>query len=332
MKTTNPQARARHALYRHIKRPRWGLAVLAWDHLDKRGYQFEDGKLRVFNSDFYRLLEEVDPPADRARQVLEQLGHAVERNEAVKSSKEDVLIPIAEQIAYFKELYPDGFAGDAWTSKMRGRAAKTALKRHRDPVVKRARERLASERLERLIDAQKYDGVIESLIDVLVQTDLVSASKLKPLRSVPHRHQEALAIALQGLLNSDGAFASRFDDFVRSIGEPDWELATAPLTLVDPERHVCIKSIVFKQQALWMAPQLEHARLPTARTYQRYQQMAQAVFEQLVEAGLNPRDLLDVHDFIYLTLRPSVRKLLIERSRERNARDASARSPNRDAA
>jgi len=39
----------------------------------------------------------------------------------------------------------------------------------------------------------------------------------------------------------------------------------------------------------------------------------------LEEAGVPPRDLLDVHDFIDLTLRPATRKLLAERGREHSA-------------
>lgn len=327
---TKPTARANdnpQVLYRHVKRPRWGLAVMAWDNFDKRGYQFEDGKLRIFKRGFYRLLEEVDPPADQTRRVLERLGRASERLEAVKNSKSDVLIPLAEQIAYFKEQYPDGFGGDSWTAKMRGRGAKKALKRHRDPVVKRARKLLARERLERLIEARQHDEVIEALVDVLGRTNLVTASKLEPLRCANTRQREVIAVALQRLLHGDGPFDARFDDFVRSTGEPSWELATAPMALVHPEEHVSVKPSVFNQQALWMAPRLEQTRHPTAQAYHRYHRMALAVSDQLVAAGVKPRDLLDLHDFINVTLRPAARKLLAARGRERGARAAATRQP-----
>lgn len=325
--TTSPED-SPQVLYRHVKRPRWGLAMLAWDdNHDKRGYQFEDGKLRIFKRGFYRLLEEVDPPADRAQRVLERLGRATERLEAVKNSKSNVLIPIAEQIAYFKEQYPDGFAGDSWTAKMRGRGAKKALKRHRDPVVKRARKLLAQKRLERLIEARQYDEVIEALVDVLGRTSLVTAGKLEPLRRAFGRQREAIAVALQRLLHGDGPLDSRFDDFVRSTGEPSWELATAPMALVHPEEHVCVKPSVFNQQALWMAPRLERTPHPTAQAYHRYRRMALAVSDLLVAAGVEPLDLLDLHDFIYVTLRPAARKLLAARGRDRVARAAAARRP-----
>lgn len=316
MKTTSAQNS--QILYRHTKRPGWGLAVVAWDQVDKRGYQFEDGKLRVFTHDFYRMLEEVDPPADQTRRVLEQLGRAMGRREAVRS-KGGVLVPVAEQIAYFKEQYPDGFSGDAWTRKMRGDGAKTVLKRHRDPTLTRARERLAPKKLKRLINARQYDAVVDSLVDVLEQTNLVTSGKLGPLRSATQRRREAIALALPQLLYGEGPFASRFDELVRGIGEPSWELATAPMALVYPEAHACIKPGVFNQQALWMAPHFAHSRRPTGETYQRYLKMALAVSRLLEEAGVPPRDLLDVHDFIDLTLRPATRKLLAERGREHSA-------------
>ena len=37
-------------LYRHSKRKQWGFAVLAWEKEGKRGYQFEDGELRVWDA------------------------------------------------------------------------------------------------------------------------------------------------------------------------------------------------------------------------------------------------------------------------------------------
>jgi hypothetical protein len=315
----------RQALYVHRKRPRWGFALLAFDHDDKRGYQFEDGKLRLFKRGFYRMLQEVDPPIDKRRPVLEHLNRALGRREARMASGGELLIPLSEQVALFKEQHPGGFAGEAWTKTMRGVGAKRTLKRHRDSAVKLARKRLSAGALTRLIEAARYDEVLEALSAVLEQTSLVTAAKLKPLREAPAYRRRQIAEALHELLHGEGALEQRFERFVASLGASSWELATIPLALVYPESHVCIRPSVFKQQAIWMAPRLQHARQPDARCYGRYLEMARAVSAALEGAGIKPQDLLDVHDFIYATLRPAARKLLAERAQQRGSQPAPVR-------
>ena len=61
------------ALYAHTKGQKWGLAILAWERGPCRGYQFEDGVLRIFKEGFYEMLEEVDAPADKAARVIAEL-------------------------------------------------------------------------------------------------------------------------------------------------------------------------------------------------------------------------------------------------------------------
>ena len=47
-------------LYRHTKRPEWGVAILAWERGGRRAYQFEDGRLRKFREGYYSLMKPVD--------------------------------------------------------------------------------------------------------------------------------------------------------------------------------------------------------------------------------------------------------------------------------
>jgi hypothetical protein len=316
----------RQALYVHERRPRWGYAVLAYDHLDKRGFQFEDGKLRVFKRGYYQLLREVDPPIDKRLPVLEHLNRALGRREASRAAgnPKELLIPFTEQIAHFQEQHPEGFCGKAWRSKMRGVGAKRPLKRHRDHVVRLAREQLSDEALTRLIEAGQHHTVLEALIAVLEQTSLVTAAKLKPLKEAALYRRPEIAAALRELLYGEGPLESRFKRFATSM-DGSWELATAPLALVHPEQYVCVRPSVFKQQAIWMAPQLQHTRGPDARCYLRYLKMVRTIRAQLEGAGLKPQDGLDLHDFIYLTLRPAARKAIVERVKARARKPAPVR-------
>ena len=44
------------ALFKHSKRPEWGIAIVAYEQPDKKGFQFEDGKLRIIRDGYYDLL------------------------------------------------------------------------------------------------------------------------------------------------------------------------------------------------------------------------------------------------------------------------------------
>ena len=61
-------------VYVHRKRPQWGYAIVAWEKGDKRGYQFEDGQLRVFKDAFYGLFDRVDPSGAGAVELVEELN------------------------------------------------------------------------------------------------------------------------------------------------------------------------------------------------------------------------------------------------------------------
>jgi hypothetical protein len=49
-------------------------------------------------------------------------------------------------------------------------------------------------------------------------------------------------------------------------------------------------------------------------------QMVHRIRAELVESGMAPKDLIDIHDFIWTTLRPAARKQLEEK---RNSAAAS---------
>jgi len=301
---------AQQRLFRHVKCEDWGLAILAWDHGTKRGYQFEDGKLRVFKEGFYHLLEPVDAEADRTELILARLSRSLGRQQAASRVREDrQLITFDQQLAVFAKFYPEGLVSEAWIAKMRGSSDKKGLKRHREPAIRSAKERFAPERFEKALGAELFDGVHGAAIEMLEVSTLVRPNQLSALRDLPQSRHEIFSRSLAALLHGEGPYPRRFEDFIRTMGDPGWSLATAFPALVHPTEHVCVNPAPFKEQALWMAPHMKHPKSPEAGAYGRYLNMARGVFAKLEEAGQAPRDLLDVHDFIYETLRPAARKL-----------------------
>ena len=103
---------------------------------------------------------------------------------------------------------------------------------------------------------------------------------------------------------------------------PTWQLATLFSAAVHSTEHLYVKPGTSDGQADWMAPGLVMTKAPTAATYERLRAMAMSLGERLGESALAPRDLLDLHDFMWETLRPQARKKIVER-RKAPKRDAA---------
>lgn len=314
------------AIYKHTRRPKWGLAILAFDHYDKRGFQFEDGKLRVFKKGFFHLMKEVDLPMDKTAGALRRLDRALGRNQAVEARGGDLddLLSFDDQLTIFRALYPEGFLGKRWTETMRGEGAKRPLKRHRQPVLEAAAKLLAFDRLQGMQERGEALEILRSFSEVLEMTNLVTAGQRRHLEKLPEHRVTQCADAVCYLLHGSDPVEQRFDAFVTAFDGASWELCTTAAALVHPGEHVCVKPSAFTRQAHWMAPRLKHSRTPGGRLYLRYLSMARAVEAQLKKAGLQPRDLLDVYDFIWTTLRPSARKVLEEHKAEQDDSDQAA--------
>ena len=304
-------------LYRHTKRTEWGLAILAWEEGDRRGYQFEDGQLRTFKEGFYSLLEEVDRPSDQAAATVatlsRQLGVAQARKAIVEQAADSGkrVITLEDQIKVFNIEYPGGFADPAWL-EARGVDVKRRLKKHREPAIEAAAEHFSRESLDSYVNAGRFADLHGRILEVLGTTTLVPPARLKQLQELDESTYEALGRSLRDLLwNDDEPYEMRFERFLTAVGsEPSWTLSTSPAALLRPSEHICVRPSSFRKQAMWMAPRLNFVGTPSAKQYVRLLQMSRSIESKLKDAGLEPRDLMDIHDFIRQTLRPAAIKLL----------------------
>ena len=139
-------------LYSHVKRPAWGLAILASEMEDKREYQFQDGEQRTINERFWRLMQPVQQPPDRALEIVRELKTMVRATRAHQASTSPAKsgpppISFEEQLRFFRSKWPEGMGSAAWTTKVRGGEGITEKKRHREPAIARAQELLSAEAL-----------------------------------------------------------------------------------------------------------------------------------------------------------------------------------------
>ena len=144
-------------------------------------------------------------------------------------------------------------------------------------------------------------------------------------KSVTAEHQRGLAVAARELLYGDAPYERRFDDYLGALagfwGEPArWEIATALSALVHPKEHVCVHPAIFRQQLKASGSRSSIAARPSSAAYARLLTIARFVGTQLGEQGETPRDLLDVHDFIRIALKPAAKPRVAKATTGRMAR------------
>lgn len=212
-------------LYRHKKRPEWGLAILTWEGPNRRRFQFQDGQIRTFKRGYYGMLEAVDKPRDVTEQVIRDLKsmlRATREEQRIRETARESgkpMLTLDDQIAVFVEAFKGGFSGDKWIAEMRNDPKrKKPLKRHRDPVIELAQEKLGKKALDKAIAEGDFTGVQKAVAAILSSTGLAgTAREIKPFRDAPAKHHEAFALALRELLHSKQPFEKRFDDFVSAL-------------------------------------------------------------------------------------------------------------------
>lgn len=314
-------------LYQHSKRKQWGFAVLAWERDGKRGYQFEDGELRVFTKEYYGMLAEAECPPDQASRLLAKLGRQSGAGKGGDGKAKERQLTFQEQLQVFLTEYPEGFASPKWKDEHRGEGVPRRLKRHRDFAVAEAKELLSVEALDGLVAAGDHAEVARRLGEIVSGSDLVTRAQAEPiLRAAP---SPDLSKGVRDFLYGSGEIEARFDELCRVLLEAgrkqlSWPLVTAVPAAVRPEAHVAVRPTVLGKQAQWAHPRLRWASKPDGKAYARILAMANTVKDALAGAGHPPKDLLDVYDFMLVTLRPAATKILADVRRRMDLHEDAA--------
>jgi len=307
-------------LYHHTRRTKWGAAILASETPTSRDYQFQDGRRRTFKEGFYALLEPYECSEDEAERITHELQQQLDRHETrariVERARREgrTVYTVSDQIAFFKQRFPQGFADEVYLTDVRGQGDAGRKKRNRDLSVSVAQELLAADRVAERVAEGDHEGLLNAFIEVLNSTDICSPSTdSRPLRKIEGEALAAFGESLQDFLYGEGAVPDRFSRFVNTLIEagvdkPTWPMVTVPLGLLFPGEHYCIKPSVFRQQARWLAPEVDNAPTPTAAAYGGYRRMCGELNQRLRKAGLEPQDHIDTYGFIWETMRPGVRE------------------------
>lgn len=306
-------------LVHHIRRPQWGLAILADSSPTKRRYQFEDGRLRSFKEGFFHLFKTVDRPYDETMRItarLEaELDIAMARVTVAEDSKQTrSVVPFPAQVDHFKLTYPEGFNDPAYLSGVRGAGLERTLKRHRDPLLVLGAEQFTEDVLAAIKSSGAYGKIVDSVIAALECTDLARKPDIAPLRDLDEAGRDTFGAAFLAVLEAEqGEVAKRFDELCRTFkapSAPTWATLTVALAAARPNVHTFIRLSVMREQARWMAPRLKVGSKPDGKTYERLRSMLAMTRRKLEQAELAPNDNFDSVDFMWLTLRPKERKVI----------------------
>jgi len=294
-------------LVRHSKRPEWGVALLAWERGSTRAYQFEDGRLRKIREGYYKLLEPADDLGERAPRIRKNLKRVINAGDDSDVKVIEAVAPFSAQVALFKRLYPGGFEDPQWIEDHR-RPSGAPLKRHRGPISEEAKEALSKSRCEEALASDGHEELADIIADLLARTDLAPISHAKALKGLDPEEKKRYVEAVVRLLHGEEAGDRYFKEYVDTLRElfderPNWRIATVLPGIFDPHAHVVVRRSAFLRQAGSIAPTARYSRRATAGSYKNFLRVATGTRKRLATAGHEPRDLLDVHDFVWATLR-----------------------------
>jgi hypothetical protein len=289
-------------LFVHSLRSDWGLAILSHELDGKRHYLFQDGQKRALASSFSALMKRVEAPTQEQHAAYARLRKLVgpRRQDGTTDSA-----AFEAQLDRLRQNFPGGLSGPKWEEEVRGSSGDKALAR--DAALEHARTELSREKLDALLSARHFEKVWSLVVSVLQQSTLVPATQLK--LPVPNERVHDLAVALCGLLSDGGVHADRFDRFVAAYTvatgkSPSWELATAPMALLYPREHVFVELPNFRRQLKVNGSRRAIPARPSGSAYAVILAHTRQLVHKLTENGEAPRDLLEVRDFMAVTLGP----------------------------
>jgi hypothetical protein len=317
-----------HRFVRHPRKPEWGVGELVTQDDGRFVYRFEDGETRRFNGDGLAMFEpvsesEIASTKRGARKVAESPGAR-----APKVKPEDIPVQsLDEQIEIFKTLYPEGFADERYIDERRGVGGAKPTRLERQLSI--ANESFEKESLRTILIMSRGKGMLVPCRRVLaLEGGLVPVHEglalSQFLSGVPD--DQRFAEDLFSLLFGRGDLALRIDDFFKTIhaSSRSWGILSALLALVSPEVYAPIDSqLTARQLALAELP-TRIVPVPNGAEFVAVQSAVRSFYVKLMESGLIPRDLLDLHAFTLCTLAPDAKRRAarVLRARQNEAKPA----------
>jgi hypothetical protein len=213
--------------------------------------------------------------------------------ETSKISGADYVTP-AMAIERFLNIYPGGFT------------APRLLKEERDPIVgahQFCTQLLGATEISELIAERRYRDVCDRARHVESVTTLLTKSEKAAfygLLEMPE-NQKIFSEGLANLLYGTDSEEYRFKNFVRTLDLLEisrWQHATLFGFIRFPQDKVFIKPTVIQNAAKALCWRINYKPEPNWQSYAAVLRLYNHLKTSLVEEGMMPRDMIDVHSFI----------------------------------
>lgn len=287
--------------FRSETMPDWGVGLVVQDLPPYRIFFFENAGEKKFIKDKVKGLVPVtlepDALAALRTRALGRKAAAPRAEPRKPGAKKARFTTVATQLPVFERLFPGGFGGEAFAKE---RADK-------DTAIALAGEKLSAA----AFSSESVDELFARACAVLGATSIVFPIEgLIPFKQLAGADREKAVAGLKDLLHGTGSLGARIERFAGSLalkdgkGQPKkvtWPLATVFAGLFDPKANVSVKPTAFATQAAIVGVSVDKTQAVDEAGYALFLDVAKRTEQQLVTAGLQPRDLMDVYTFIWRT-------------------------------
>lgn len=304
--------------FTHTRQPDWGVGLVLQNLADHWVLFFENGGEKKFVKKFVNdMLTPVKLDDDalatltarasgRKRKAAPTPRSTTVRRPATKAPAGPRFATIAAQLETFERIYPGGFTGEAYAKNERG-VAENNEHGDKEYGVALAQKTLSPEAFA----SGTTDALYEAALAVLKATTIVFPIEgAIPFKALAGADREAAVAAIKDLLHGSEPYGERLAKFAGALQLKDskgvakkvtWPLATVWAGLFDPKQFTCVKPTAFANQALTVGLTVDKSAPLDGEGYAKFLEVVQKTQAALVEAGQQPRDLLDVYTFIWRT-------------------------------
>ena len=96
------------SFFEHVACPHWGAGLLVWQDDGKCAYQFEDGKMRVFNESQSVRLRRIPRPNNGCASLLSVMNQRAFGHDSRRVVASFERLPLVKQCENFASRFPNG--------------------------------------------------------------------------------------------------------------------------------------------------------------------------------------------------------------------------------
>jgi len=307
------------AIYRHTQTEAYGKAIFLQERNGNHHFLFEDGKVHIISKDSLSMMAplqlseqealELDArirqsavPAAVPRKLTQRKGKKVKPELTTQMSFE-------EEVKRFLTLFPDGFQGKRFIVEERGTMSPSGNWKYKEKAMRSIQEKLGPD-APVWNDPEKVFKIAQKLTgDCNLVVRFMGQQQLATLKAAD---RPSFASALHALLHGSGDYGSRLDAFIATLrcSQPDgtpwfqtWQFVSYYPAIYHPSTHIAVSPLRFVQQSIILGLPEPRAYRPWAGAdYDGFLRVGQETHRRLLEAGLEPRDLMDTYSFIWRML------------------------------